>query len=56
MIKRFKHFCEGNKAKVGIPANATLSQLEKIRSDQNNSKATRQRAHWLANMRRGNDK
>ena len=47
---------EGNKAQLGIPANATLSQLEKIRSSETASKETRQRAHWLANMRRGSKK
>lgn len=47
---------EGNKAQLGIPANATLAQLDKIRSDKSKSKATRTRAHWLANMRRGGKK
>lgn len=47
---------EGNKAQLGIPANATLDQLDKIRSSKTASKAKKQRAHWLANMRRGSKK
>lgn len=47
---------EGNKAQLGIPANASLDQLDKIRSSKTASKAKKQRAHWLANMRRGNNK
>ena len=47
---------EGNKAQLGIPADATLAQLDKIRSSKTASKEKKQRAHWLANMRRGNNK
>lgn len=47
---------EGNKAQLGIPADASLAQLDKIRSSKTASKAKKQRAHWLANMRRGNKK
>ena len=46
---------EGNKAQKGIPANATLSKLDKIRSTTKDP-AKRKRAHWLANMRRGSNK
>lgn len=47
---------EGNKAQKGIPANATLAQLDKIRSSKTASPAKKKRAHWLANMRRGQKK
>ena len=47
---------EGNKAQMGIPADASLSELDKIRSSKTASKEKKQRAHWLANMRRGNKK
>lgn len=44
---------EGNRAQLGIPANATKAELEKIRSKGGKSG---QRAHWLLNMRKGNKK
>lgn len=47
---------EGNRAQVGIPANATLAQLDQIRSSDSASPEKKKRAHWLANMRRGNKK
>lgn len=43
---------EGNKAQLGIPANATNAQLRKIRSSDSSSKEQKQRAHWLLNMRK----
>jgi hypothetical protein len=43
---------EGNKAQLGIPANATNAQLRKIRSSDSSSKQQKQRAHWLLNMRK----
>jgi hypothetical protein len=46
---------EGNKAQKGIPANATLAQLDQIRSSTTDPEK-RKRAHWLANMRRGSKK
>jgi hypothetical protein len=54
-VQYFKHANEGNKAQKGIPANATLSQLDKIRSTTTDPEK-RKRAHWLANMRRGSKK
>lgn len=44
---------EGNKAQMGIPANASDSELKSIRS-KGGKKG--QRAHWLLNMRKGNKK
>lgn len=44
---------EGNKAQLGIPANASDSELKKIRSSKTASKEKKQRAHWLLNMRKG---
>lgn len=46
---------EGNKAQLGIPANATNAQLRKIRSSDSSSKEQKQRAHWLLNMRKEED-
>ena len=46
---------EGNKAQLGIPANATNAQLKKIRSSDSSSKQQKQRAHWLLNMRKEED-
>ena len=43
---------EGNKAQLGIPANATHAQLRKIRSSDSSTKQQKQRAHWLLNMRK----
>lgn len=43
---------EGNKAQLGIPANATNAQLRKIRSSDSSTKQQKQRAHWLLNMRK----
>jgi hypothetical protein len=43
---------EGNKAQLGIPANATNAELRKIRSSDSSSKEQKQRAHWLLNMRK----
>lgn len=48
-----KDLDEGNRAQLGIPANATKAELEKIRSKGGKSG---QRAHWLLNMRKGNKK
>ena len=53
--KIVSELAEGNKAQKGIPANATLSKLDKIRSTTKDP-AKRKRAHWLANMRRGSNK
>ena len=44
---------EGNKAQLGIPANATDAELRKARKA-GGDKGTR--AHWLLNMRKGNRK
>ena len=44
---------EGNKAQLGIPANATQTELEKARKS---GGAKGKRAHWLLNMRKGNSK
>ena len=46
---------EGNKAQLGIPANATNAQLRKIRSSDSSTKQQKQRAHWLLNMRKEQD-
>ena len=46
---------EGNKAQLGIPANATNAQLKKIRSSDSSTKQQKQRAHWLLNMRKEED-
>lgn len=46
---------EGNKAQLGIPANATNAQLRKIRSSDSSTKQQKQRAHWLLNMRKEED-
>lgn len=43
---------EGNKAQLGIPANATNAELRKIRSSDSSTKQQKQRAHWLLNMRK----
>ena len=47
---------EGNRAQLGIPANATLAQLDQIRSSNTASPEKKKRAHWLANMRRGHNR
>jgi len=47
------HTKEGNVAQLGIPANATDAELRKARSAGGKKG---QRAHWLANMRRGKKK
>lgn len=47
---------EGNRAQLGIPANATLAQLDQIRSSDTASPEKKKRAHWLANMRRGRNR
>ena len=44
---------EGNKAQLGIPANATDAELRKARKAGGKKG---QRAHWLLNMRKGNKK
>lgn len=46
----------GDSARVGIPKNATIAQLKKIRSDPNSSKRKKQLAHWQINMRQGKKK
>ena len=48
-----KHVSEGNKAQLGIPANATDAELRKARKSGGKKG---QRAHWLLNMRKGNKK
>ena len=44
---------EGNKAQKGIPANATQAELKSARKS---GGAKGKRAHWLLNMRKGNQK
>lgn len=44
---------EGNKAQLGIPANATDAELRKARKAGGDKG---KRAHWLLNMRKGNRK
>lgn len=46
----------GDSARAGIPKNATLAQLEKIRSSKSASPRKKQLAHWQINMRRGRSK
>jgi hypothetical protein len=46
----------GDSARHGIPRNATLAQLEKIRSSKTASPRKKQLAHWQINMRRGRAK
>lgn len=46
-----KNLEEGNKAQLGIPANATDAELRKARKAGGKKG---QRAHWLLNMRKGN--
>lgn len=43
----------GDSARYGIPKNATIGQLEKIRSSDSASSRKKQLAHWQINMRRG---
>lgn len=47
---------KGDSARHGIPKNATISQLEKIRSSKSASPRKKQLAHWQINMRRGRKK
>ena len=47
---------KGDSARHGIPKNATISQLEKIRSSKSASARKKQLAHWQINMRRGRKK
>ena len=44
---------KGDSARHGIPKNATISQLKKIRSSDNSSPRKKQLAHWQINMRQG---
>jgi hypothetical protein len=46
----------GDSARAGIPKNATLSQLKKIRSSPSSSARKKQLAHWQINMRQGRAK
>ena len=50
---RLMAVAEGNKAQLGIPANATDAELRKARKA---GGAKGKRAHWLLNMRKGNRK
>jgi hypothetical protein len=46
----------GDSRRQGIPKNATMQQLGKIRSNPNSSARKKQLAHWQINMRRGRKK
>ena len=47
---------KGDSARHGIPKNATLDQLRKIRSSDKSSPRKKQLAHWQINMRTGKRK
>lgn len=47
---------KGDSARHGIPKNATLAQLKKIRSSNTASPRKKQLAHWQINMRTGKKK
>lgn len=47
---------KGDSARHGIPKNATLAQLRKIRSSKSASPRKKQLAHWQINMRTGKKK
>jgi hypothetical protein len=44
---------KGDSARHGIPKNATIDQLKKIRASDAASKRKKQLAHWQINMRSG---
>jgi hypothetical protein len=46
----------GDSARAGIPSNATMAQLKKIRSSPRSSARKKQLAHWQINMRQGRAK
>ena len=43
----------GDSKRAGIPKNATITQLKKIRSSKTASARKKQLAHWQINMRQG---
>lgn len=47
---------KGDSARHGIPKNATIAQLKKIRSSDSASPRKKQLAHWQINMRQGKKK
>lgn len=47
---------KGDSARHGIPKNATIAQLKKIRSSDTASPRMKQLAHWQINMRTGKKK
>lgn len=47
---------KGDSARHGIPKNATIAQLKKIRSSDTASPRKKQLAHWQINMRQGRKK
>ena len=47
---------KGDSARHGIPKNATIAQLKKIRSSKTASPRKKQLAHWQINMRQGRAK
>ena len=47
---------KGDSARHGIPKNATIAQLKKIRSSSKSSPRKKQLAHWQINMRQGKKK
>jgi hypothetical protein len=47
---------KGDSARHGIPKNATIAQLKKIRSSKTASPRKKQLAHWQINMRQGKAK
>lgn len=47
---------KGDSRRHGIPKNATIAQLKKIRSSDNASPRKKQLAHWQINMRQGKKK
>lgn len=47
---------KGDSRRHGIPKNATIAQLKKIRSSDSSSPRKKQLAHWQINMRQGKKK
>ena len=47
---------KGDSARHGIPKDASISDLKKIRSSDSSSPRKKQLAHWQINMRQGKKK